>query len=412
MRRRLAALALLAAGCTQSGTGVELTVDGPGLQPNLLTLIASFGTRAVPRTVETTGLPTVLLAELPDADTSVTFDVTAKQDAAILAHGVTPVIDVSAHHIVPVSITLVGPSDGDGGAGDGPVATTPWTAKQGGEPLGPGTVTGLWGPSGSDVYATSTLATGTNLLRSVDHGATWQAQLAGSMVDLHGVTGSSSTDVILVGGNATVLRGSGTSWTQDMVPIGATTTLFGVFEVAPGDAYAVGSGNTAMHYQAGWILQTTVGTTELHAVWGVSGNVWAVGGGGTILHTTGTTWSPETSGVTSSLNGVFGTSATDIWAVGDGAVVLHSTGNGTWTPMASGIPSDRSLSAVTVAPGGTLFVAGTAFSVYRLASGVFINEPTPLSVVDPAADRLFALFAPSSVEAFAGGAGRTLLHRP
>src|SRR5581483_11255784 len=107
------------------------------------------------------------------------------------------------------------------------------------------------------------------------------------------------------------------------------------------------------------------------------------------LHSTNdTNWSPETSGTGLSLNSIWGTSATDIWAVGDG-VVLHSTGNGTWTPSMSGIPAGTSLSAVTAAPGGPLFVAGTGWGIYRLgSSNIFVQEATDLTVVDPLADRI------------------------
>src|SRR5438067_756949 len=115
MKLRLLALALIAGGCTQSGTGVMLTVDGPGLSPDLLTLIASYGTHVVPRTIQVPlGLPTTVLAELPDENTTVTFDVTAKSGVAILAHGTTPAITVTAHQIATAMITL-----GENGGGDG-----------------------------------------------------------------------------------------------------------------------------------------------------------------------------------------------------------------------------------------------------------------------------------------------------
>lgn len=417
--RWMIALALLVAGCTQPGTGVLLTVDGQlSVQPDFLAIVASYGTQVVPRTIALDhGLPTTFVAELPDQDLTVTFDVTAKQGLAILAKASTPTIAVQARHVTAFSVTLGGGGgDGDGGTGgDGMVSTTPWTAKQGGEPLAAGTVTGLWGSSGGDVYATSTLAGATNLLRSTDHGATWQPQLAGGMNTLHGVSGSSATEVFLVGDNSTILQGSGTSWTSMNAPVPTGTKLFGVFVVS-GIAYACGSNNSVLkNAGTGFIQKSTVGTAEFHAVWGVTGNIWMVGAGGAILHSTdGDTWSPQTSNTALSLNSVWGTSATDVWAVGDG-VVLHSTAIGTWTDLTatSGIPSGTSLSAVTAAPGGALFVAGTGWSIYRLGSNnIFVQEPTDLTVVDPVADRIYALFAPSTVEAFAGGAGRTLLHRP
>src|SRR5437660_8132005 len=66
---------------------------------------------------------------------------------------------------------------------------------------------------------------------------------------------------------------------------------------------------------------------------------WAVGDGGTILHTSngGSTWSPQTSGSNSSLLGVAFPDATNGWAVGSPGTILHtSDGGSTWSPQTSG----------------------------------------------------------------------------
>ena len=86
-----------------------------------------------------------------------------------------------------------------------------------------------------------------------------------------------------------------------------------------------------------WQVQSTV--TGLKRVWG-SGptDVYAVGDGGKILHSSGDgTWTPQTSGVTADLFSVWGSGPADIYVGGFSNTLLHSTGNGVWTPQT--IPS-------------------------------------------------------------------------
>lgn len=71
-------------------------------------------------------------------------------------------------------------------------------------------------------------------------------------------------------------------------------------------------------------------------VWGpAAGDVWAVGGAGTIRHWNGTAWATVPSPTRQTLRGVWASSASDAWAVGRGGVILHWDGTA-WTPVASG----------------------------------------------------------------------------
>jgi hypothetical protein len=55
----------------------------------------------------------------------------------------------------------------------------------------------------------------------------------------------------------------------------------------------------------------------LLAIWGSGTNdVWAVGSKNTVLHWSGTTWTPTLSGTSGNLSGVWGSGSSDIWAVG------------------------------------------------------------------------------------------------
>jgi len=85
-----------------------------------------------------------------------------------------------------------------------------------------------------------------------------------------------------------------------------------------------------------WSTMTSGTTTSLHAVWGSSSSdVFAVGLSGTILHYDGSSWSTMTSGTTEGLNGVWGSSSSDVFAVGWNGTIVHYDGS-SWSTMTSG----------------------------------------------------------------------------
>jgi hypothetical protein len=78
-------------------------------------------------------------------------------------------------------------------------------------------------------------------------------------------------------------------------------------------------------------------TARLMTVWGMgSSDVWAAGESGTILHFTGSGWTPSPSGITDTISHIAGTSSTDLWAVRGPAGLLHYEGSG-WTPVDIGM---------------------------------------------------------------------------
>ena len=67
-------------------------------------------------------------------------------------------------------------------------------------------------------------------------------------------------------------------------------------------------------------------TKTLKGIWGSSAvDVYAVGEGGTILHTTdsGLNWSYQVSSTTMNINAVWGSSAADVYAVGEHGTITH-----------------------------------------------------------------------------------------
>ncbi|MDY7018536.1 MAG: hypothetical protein SU899_00440, partial [Chloroflexota bacterium] len=82
----------------------------------------------------------------------------------------------------------------------------------------------------------------------------------------------------------------------------------------------------------GWEWQNPLPQGNLlRDIWGTSStDVFAVGGGGVILHYDGISWTLMNSGTTYDLYGVWGNSSNDVFAVGDTGTILHYDGT-SWT---------------------------------------------------------------------------------
>ena len=188
-----------------------------------------------------------------------------------------------------------------------------------------GPLYGVWGSSGTDVFAVGEgMEEGTILHYG---GSEWLSMYSGTSDPLYGVWGSSGTDVFAVGYYGTIVHyDGGTSWSS--MASSTMATLYGVWGSSGTDVFAVGSGGTIVRYVGGtsWSSMTSGTGVTLYGVWGSSGSdVFAVGSGGTILHYDGSNWLIMTSGTSAHLNSVWGSSNIDVFAVGDGGTVLHYT---------------------------------------------------------------------------------------
>lgn len=121
-----------------------------------------------------------------------------------------------------------------------------------------------------------------------------------------------------------------------------------------------------------WTNQTSGTTQWLEAVHFADANTgWAVGWGGTILHTSngGSNWDPQTSGTTEILASVYFANALNGWAVGHGGSILRTTNGGSsWNPQASGGTSSEHhwVHFSDVARG---WVVGESGSIFRTTNG-------------------------------------------
>ena len=127
-------------------------------------------------------------------------------------------------------------------------------------------------------------------------------------------------------------------WAQPS--LGTSNDVNGVWGASPTDVFAVAGGGTILHYDgSAWSPMASGSTMYLYNVWGASGtDVFVVGSSGAILHYNGTAWSTMTSGSYQWLADVWGSAGNDVFAVGGGGTILHYDGSA-WSPMSSGTSS-------------------------------------------------------------------------
>jgi hypothetical protein len=100
-----AALLTLAA-CSQSGTGVLLTINGAGVMAEQLSIAIGNETHLVPATAAPLHFPSSVVLVLPDRATTATVQVAALHAGISIAWGATAPLAIAAHEVVPVSIDL------------------------------------------------------------------------------------------------------------------------------------------------------------------------------------------------------------------------------------------------------------------------------------------------------------------
>lgn len=220
-----------------------------------------------------------------------------------------------------------------------------WSETAGPLQSGDARTSTVWGTSSRDVFAggSQSLPGTYRVLLAHYDGAGWSEmpapEVGGDYAAIHGISGSSSTDVYAIGANQIcdgcnharnfVAHYDGTGWTESFETI--DNDLTGIWVGASNDVWVVGEGfdheGYILHFDGsrwtGTLRRTPEGNVEppLSDVWGRSGSdIYAVGEGG-ILHYDGATWTPinPTPG-----KQVWGTTAGDVFVLGADAV-LHGT---------------------------------------------------------------------------------------
>jgi len=243
-----------------------------------------------------------------------------------------------------------------------------WTA----DTTGTGSLLGIHGTSSSNVFAVGA----EGLI--VRHTGTGWKEVAHWQPEVHGIWGSSATDVWAARGS--VIHRTADGWTLNSPPW--YIWLQAIWGTGPSDVWAVGPEGALAHYNGvSWTVNTA--DVPVYAVWGTSpADMWAAAGSGRVYHFNGTKWSYTTVG-SAQWKGVWGTSASDAYVVGTGGNIRRWTGAG-WVPMNSGTTQD--LLAVWGSGPGDVYAVGNAGTVLRYdgnAAGAWLPVSTPVDAASP-----------------------------
>lgn len=206
----------------------------------------------------------------------------------------------------------------------------------------------VWARSPSEVHAV-----GWNDILTFD-GTEWRESphplTDGSLGSVWGTDGA----IIASGGAGTLMLDDGSGWR--VWRRGVTEVLQGVW-ASETKTIAVGGSQAWSFDGAEWSLMALpADDLSLSEVWGSSPtDVFAVGGGGTILHYDGSAWRSMESGTAAHLRGIGGSAPNDVFAVGSDGVILHYDG-ATWTSMPSG--TEETLTGVVALSPTDVFAVG------------------------------------------------------
>lgn len=136
--------------------------------------------------------------------------------------------------------------------------------------------------------------------------------------------------VFAVGDGGTILLRNGTTWSA--MESGTAVALFGVYGTSGEDVYAVGEIGTVLHYDGtAWSAVDSGTDLDLRAVWAGGGEVFAVGPSGLVLRRADE-FVETVSNTDADLLDIDGVSPTDVFALGGGETILHWDG-ATWAPV-------------------------------------------------------------------------------
>lgn len=151
--------------------------------------------------------------------------------------------------------------------------------------------------------------------------------------DLTAVWGRSANEVYAIGGQQTLLRWDGVSWTGDYRPV--SWPIYDLWGLDTGVLFAVGYGGTVLRYDGvAWATVPTDFNDSLTAILAFSETDIYVAErfpGRTIRHYDGATWT-AIGEAPDGIHDLGGTGPTDIYAVGFEGMMTHYDG-ATWTPV-------------------------------------------------------------------------------
>jgi hypothetical protein len=245
----------------------------------------------------------------------------------------------------------------------------------------------------------------------------WSGAPAAGATDLNAVWAADATHAWAVGTDAATSAGkiyfyNGTTTNTAYSMPGVE--LFGVWGTSASDVWAVGvvgSNSVLLHFDGMTWTDGSLGFTtsmQVDSVWGTTtSNVWAVGqsqvtGFAEALHFNGTAWSVASLPYAIASWSVAGSAANDVWAVGIGGSIFHSTGC-TFATVEAAPPFD-SFDVWGSSPTNVYFVGRDAQSngAAQLWNGTSF---APVTISTTPISELFTVGGTALVDVHVGGGG-------
>ena len=250
----------------------------------------------------------------------------------------------------------------------------------------------VWGTSSKSVYAVGGPLGNSGFASLALHydGKKWKHLDPGGSETFWWVSGSSDTDVWMVGEHGRIAHYDGSGFSESDRP--TTATLWGAIAFSPTDAWAVGGSadhaagedtDVVAHYDGtSWTRIVLPGAPlgrALFKVWGTSSDdLYVVGEASTIWHKTGDTWALESDPPLGdgTLFTVFGCSADEVYAVGSRSILRRDASGWTKLPitLTNGVNGVTCATASAGAPWGTVAVVGFGGLKKRLVGDSFTDE--------------------------------------
>jgi hypothetical protein len=159
--------------------------------------------------------------------------------------------------------------------------------------------------------------------------------------------------------------------------------------------------------EGSWTLQSSGVTGSLNDVWGASSaDVLACGVTGTMLRYDGAGWSPQNSGTGRSLYDLWGSSANNIFAVGSSGIIQRYQG-ASWKTMAS--DNTIELYGVWGSSASDVFAVGSGGRIMHYDGNVG-GTWVPMASGVPPQTLLFSVWGTGANDVYAVGSAGTVLH--
>ena len=215
------------------------------------------------------------------------------------------------------------------------------------------------------------------ILHTLDGGKTWKFQQSHTRANLNKVYFADANHGLIVGDEGVILTTINGGVTWELQNSGTSNDLYS-FSLSPDGILAVGEGGIAMRYsvdtekftvelpppaQEMEIDEKPIPAIEYHwevvrqSSWQPSftdtyflsaQQGWAVGGNGTLLHTTdgGTTWQTQHSGVTEALQRIVFIDEKHGWITGQGVLLRTENGGKDWHVIRKGLRNFHNVRAI------------------------------------------------------------------